>query len=165
MKGFAQYGIAFLIGAVSMIVALFVTMKCSHYQPEPSVVVKRDTVVFHDTVHVEKPVPRYVTTVDTIRVPVPVTEHDTIYVSLPKEEKTYADSTYKVTISGYQPCLEMIEVYPTTVRITETQTVSVASRKRWGVGVQVGYGAALNGKQVVLSPYVGIGVSYHFIRW
>lgn len=165
MKSFAQYGIAFLVGAVSMIAALFLTMKFSHYQPEPSVVVKRDTVVFHDTVRIEKPVPRYINTVDTIRVPVIVTEHDTIYVSLPKEEKTYADSTYKVTISGYQPCLEMIEVYPTTVKITEKENIYVASRKRWGVGVQVGYGAALNGKQVVLSPYVGIGVSYHFIRW
>lgn len=160
-----QYGIAFLVGAVSMILALFLTTKCSNYKPEQSVVVKRDTVVFHDTVHIEKPVPKYIVTVDTIRVPVRVTEHDTIYVSLPKEEKTYSDSTYKVTISGYHPCLEMIEVYPTTVKITETTTIRVPSNKRWGIGVQVGYGAALDDSRIVLSPYVGIGVSYHFIRW
>lgn len=155
--------IAALIGAAVMALSLFCVRSCTQKPTEPSVV--RDTLILHDTIRIEKPVAKYVTTRDTIKIPVVVTEHDTIYVSLPREEKTYTDSTYRAVVSGYEPSLDLIEVYPQKTIITETHNIFVPSRKRWGIGVQVGYGAALNGKQVVLSPYIGVGLSYNLFTF
>jgi hypothetical protein len=40
-----------------------------------------------------------------------------------------------------------------------------ARNKRWGLGVQIGYGIGLFNKQVYVTPYVGVGVQYNFLRW
>ena len=61
-------------------------------------------------------------------------------------------------VSGYRAKLDSIEVY------SKTRTVFVrerAKRKRFGLGVQAGYG--FSGNKV--SPYVGVGVSYSFWEW
>lgn len=44
--------------------------------------------------------------------------HDTLYISLPMEQRTYADSTYTAWISGYHPKLDSILIYPQTTTIT-----------------------------------------------
>lgn len=159
MEKMKDYITAALIGAAIMALSLFCVRTCTEKPVEPSVV--RDTLIVHDTIRIEKPVAEYVVTRDTIKIPVVVTERDTIFVSLPREEKTYTDSTYRAVVSGYEPSLDLIEVYPQTTTIIETRTIPVPSTKRWGVGVQIGGGAALNGKQVVLSPYIGVGLSYN----
>ena len=87
-----------------------------------------------------------------------------MYVSLPRETKVYEDSTYKAQISGYEPRLDYIEVYPRTITITETVTERTR-RRPWGIGVNVGYGATLHDRQVMLSPYIGVGVSYNFLTF
>lgn len=155
--------LAALIGAAVMALSLFGVRSCTEKLTEPSIV--RDTLIVHDTIRIEKPVAEYVVTRDTIRIPVPVTERDTIYVSLPREERTYTDSTFRAVVSGYEPSLDLIEVYPQTTTITETRTIRVPERKRWGIGVQIGGGAVLNGKQVALSPYIGVGVSYNLFTF
>ena len=132
---------------------------------EPSVV--RDTVVVVDTVTERMPVCHIERIVDTIAVFVPVRDTiertDTIY--LPRTQRAYKGAEYSAWVSGYEPRLDSIEVFQKTVRITETKTISVPSRKRWSIGVQAGYGAALNGRQVILSPYVGVGISYSLYSW
>lgn len=163
MEKMKYYLIAALIGAAVMALSLFGVRSCTEKPMEPSVV--RDTLILHDTIRIEKPVAKYITTRDTIKIPVIVTEYDTIFVSFAREEKTYSDSTYRAVVSGYEPSLDLIEVYPRTTIITETQTISVPTAKRWGIGVQIGGGAALNGKQVVLSPYIGVGLSYNLFTF
>jgi hypothetical protein len=40
--------------------------------------------------------------------------------------------------------------------------------KKWGIGVQVGAGIAstsITGLKTTITPYIGIGISYNFIRW
>ncbi|MCE9100543.1 hypothetical protein K0G31_22675, partial [Bacteroides fragilis] len=81
---------------------------------------------------------------------------DTLY--LPITQKTYKGSLYTAYVSGYRAKLDSIEVY------SKTRTVFVrerVKRKRFGLGVQAGYGIAGN----KLGPYVGIGVSCNLWEW
>ena len=37
--------------------------------------------------------------------------------------------------------------------------------KRWGIGLQAGYGVALHNNQVFPAPYIGVGVSWNFFQF
>ena len=123
--------------------------------------VVRDTIITNriDTIRDTVPVPVYESVVDSFPFVVPVpsdTVRDTVY--LPITQKIYKDSLYTAYVSGYRAKLDSIEVY------SKTRTVFVrerAKRKRFGLGVQAGYG--FSGNKV--SPYVGVGVSYSFWEW
>lgn len=156
-----------LAGAAACTVAALGVAKCTNAARFPVPQVVRDTTVIHDTVRIDRPVAKLVRTTDTVLIFATDTVRvsDTLYVRVPIETKTYADSTFRAQVSGYRPALDWIEVYPRTVTITETATREVTKKTRWGIGVQVGYGAALSNKQVVLSPYIGVGVSYNILRW
>lgn len=133
--------------------------------PEPELVVQTDTLRIRDTVLVDKPVPVEVRVVDTMLVAVAdtVVVNDTVYLSLPRETKVYGDSTYTAQVSGYRPALDWIEVYPQTVYLTKV--VKTQDVRRWGLGLQAGYGAYAARGQVRLAPYVGVGISYDILRW
>lgn len=101
---------------------------------------------------------------EALNMPVDTLEiHDTTtqLVFLPREYMVYKDSTYRAVVSGVQPRLDSIEVYQRNTVQTVTKTIRVPDRKRWGLGVQAGYG--YDGKR--LTPYVGIGVQYDILRW
>lgn len=131
----------------------------------PELMVQTDTLRIRDTLLVERPVPVEVRVVDTMLVAVmdTVTVNDTVYLQLPREEKVYESGDYRAQVSGYRPELDWIEVYPQTVYVT--RNISVDSRKRWGIGLQAGYGAYFDGGDVSLSPYVGIGISWNILTW
>jgi hypothetical protein len=77
---------------------------------------------------------------------------DSAEVYLPVTQLTYADSTYKVWISGYEPRLDSIEVY-TRRELIRTET---GSDSRWSIALTAGYGYGPAGAQ----PFVGVGLSY-----
>lgn len=133
--------------------------------PEPECIVQVDTLRIRDTVLVDKPVPVEVRVVDTMLVAVTDTLRlsDTVYLRLPREIKQYEDSLYRAQVSGFRPSLDWIEVYPQTVYLTKI--VKTQDVKRWGIGVQAGYGAYASGGQVRLAPYLGVGISYDILRW
>lgn len=82
---------------------------------------------------------------------------DTIHVRdtiLMIEVKEYADSNYRVRISGYRPNLEFIEVYNTNTVSTITER---EKKKRWGLGVTAGCGFSKDG----LSPGIMVGLTYN----
>lgn len=86
---------------------------------------------------------------------------DSVEVEIPITQKQYADSTYTAWVSGYNPTLDSIRIYPRHEVITITNTIR-QKPKRWGVGLNVGYGITpKNG----LQPYVGIGVSYNLFTF
>ena len=89
--------------------------------------------------------------------------HDTAtqIVYLPREYLVYKDSTYRAVVSGVQPRLDSIEIYRPTITQTVIKYVSTSDKKRWGRGVQAGYG--WNGRKA--SPYIGAGVQYNLVRW
>lgn len=156
-----------IVIAVALLVAAFVIGRCTapKYEAEAQVVKQVDTMVVRDTVIREKPVYRteYVFVRDSVRVQV----HDTVFVSLPRQLRVYQDSLYRAEVSGVDPTLDRIEVYPQTRYITrtETQTISVTQRRRWGIGVQVGYGITKQGASFYPGPYIGVGVSYNILTF
>ena len=130
--------------------------------------VKVDTLFVYDTIFVEKPVIKKVEIIDTLLLPVSITDtlmlHDTIFVYLPIEQRQYGDPRYTAWVSGYRPQLDSIHIYQQTQYITKE--VKVATKpKRWGIGLQAGYGVSLHNGQVSPAPYIGVGLSYSIINW
>ena len=116
---------------------------------------KTDTFIKVDTIHDSIPYPVYETLVKIIPEPFPVyitldgdTVIEPIYVPMPITQKEYKTDDYRLSISGYKPNLDYIDVYRKTEYITKTITP-----RRWGIGVIAGYGIGKHG----LSPYVGLG--------
>ena len=136
--------------------------------PPAETAVRTDTLRIRDTLLVERPVPVEVRVVDTMLVAAVDTVQvvqDTVQVmvQVPREVKVYSDSSYRAQVSGYRPSLDWIEVYPQTTVVT--RNIFVDSRKRWGLGLQAGYGAYFDDGDVSLSPYVGIGISWNILTW
>ncbi|MDD3040240.1 DUF6808 domain-containing protein [Bacteroides sp.] len=76
---------------------------------------------------------------------------------VPITQKEYKDSLYRAWISGYNAKLDSIEIYSPARIITERVFIQ-SKRKRWGLGLQAGYGYP-NG------VYVGVGVSCNLFMW
>ena len=134
--------------------------------PDKPVIVHKDTTVVVDTNIYINPLPvSYDIVVDAgITVPpADITIVDDSLIVLPMQTKTYAGDDYRLQISGYSPNLDWIETYPRTKYITET--IYAESRKRWGLGIQAGIGATIQGGRIMAVPYLGVGVSYSIIRW
>lgn len=154
--------ILYSIGLAILLAASFLLGRSCTRQPDPVsiVTVRRDTIVVHDTIHQTKPVPVETRVVDTVFFWVT----DTLYAPIPIEQKHYRTADYSAWVSGYQPRLDSINVYKSSTIITQTNTVVQKQRSRWGLGVQVGYGVAYDGR-FVAAPYVGLGISYNLLSW
>lgn len=167
MDALGKYLLSALIGAMLMAIALLNIAYIRHKPEEQKVV--RDTVIFHDTVRFDVPVPKKITVRDTVYIALDSSnttkKNDSTYIALQNVTKVYSDSSYTLQISGYQPALDWIEVYPTRIVVTEKVFKDVYKKTRWGIGIQAGYGASIYNSKVVLTPYVGVGISYNFIRW
>jgi len=78
-----------------------------------------------------------------------------------REQAYYEDSLYRVWVSGYRPRLDSLQIFPKTVYQTVTNDIYhtiMPKKKRWGLGLQVGYGYPDG-------FYVGGGVSYNLFQW
>ena len=111
------------------------------------------TVVKLDTVLISAPIAVFLTfTNETIHI------GDTVVM---REQAYYEDSLYRAWVSGYRPKLDSIEVYPKTIYQTVTNDIYHAVKpkmKRWGLGLQAGYGYPGG-------LYVGVGISYNLFVW
>ena len=70
-------------------------------------------------------------------------------------------NTIEAWVSGYRPRLDSLMVFPRTVYRTVTNDIYhtiVPKKKRWGFGLQAGYGYPGG-------FYVGGGVSYNLFMW
>ena len=134
----------------------------------PNVEVQTDITVIHDTIYIDKPVLQEVAVTDTLRLPVLTRDtlmlHDTVLVHLPIEQRQYGDPRYTAWVSGYRPQLDSIQIYQCTEYITKEIT-PYQKPKRWGIGIQAGYGVALHNNQIFPAPYIGVGLSYSIINW
>lgn len=155
---------AALLAALLLLSGYLLGRRADHAR-EPAEIVRTDTLRIRDTVLVDRPVPVEERLTDTMLVAITDTIRlsDTVYLRLPREIKQYEDSLFRAQVSGFKPSLDWIEVYPQTEVVT--RNIFVDSRKRWGLGVQAGYGAYVSGGQVRLAPYIGVGISYDIIRW
>ena len=128
---------------------------------------KADTLIVRDTVTVEFPVPILTTITDTILVAYPdiVIIHDTTFVQLPRERKEYSGKDYRAVVSGFQPSLDLIQIFPETKVVTQTISVPSRNRSHWALSLQAGYGITLQNNRITTLPYIGAGISYNLIEW
>lgn len=138
---------------------------CSVIRTDPQTVyVKGDTIHIRDTIRdtILKPVKETPKRNDTVYLPIlidtatdRVVEGDSIPVLVPITSKEYKTDNYRAIVSGYNPSLDFMEVYGDNKIITLTP---VQKKKRWGFGLQAGYGYPSG-------VYVGVGVSYNVWQW
>lgn len=128
---------------------------------------RADTLIVRDTVTVEYPVPILTTITDTLLVAYPdiVIIHDTTFVQLPKERKEYSGKDYRAVVSGFQPSLDLIQIFPETKVVTQTISVPSRNRSHWALSLQTGYGITLQNNRITPLPYIGAGISYNLIEW
>lgn len=121
------------------------------------------TVIRHDTIKVNSPVPvyKYIKYNDTVTICHQLIDTVKELVFLPREYMVYKDSTYRAVVSGVDPRLDSIEIYRPTITNTITKYVEVKKKPRWSIGLQAGYG--FNGKD--FKPYIGAGVQYNIVSW
>lgn len=120
-----------------------------------------DTCIVRDTIVENKPIyiDRWRLRVDTVRLAVVRTDTvevlrtDTVAVELPVEVRRYKGADYDLAVSGHDPVLEWIKVFPLTKTVTNTVA---ADRSRWSFGASAG-------PAVLVTPsgkvYGGVGVS------
>lgn len=150
---------------VGLIALSFVTniYLLSRPEPEPTVVIERDTVWKDTTIY--KPVPAE--TIDIgktvyLRIPYPVssgrdTIHDSIDVPIPIIQKRYDDSLYTAWVSGFEPNLDSINLRLPTITETITKTI-VKPAPRLSLGIQAGAGVGVFSRQPDI--YVGVGAQW-----
>ncbi len=145
------------------------SIQCSRDNGHVSeVFTKVDTLYLYDTVRIDKPIPIIIRDIDTILVQVKDTIHiqDTIYIKLPREQKTYQNKHYAAWISGYRPQLDSIHIYSNSRQIITSTTINTKQkRSRWGIGVHAGYGFTIQDNLLKPTPYIGIGVSKNFLSF
>ena len=98
-------------------------------------------VVIRDTLRFETPAYIYRNVIDTIYVPIEKTIRlrDTLYMSLPLEKRSYKRDDFYAEVTGYDPRLTYIEVYPKTVYINESVGESVTGRNTLSFGIEPSY--------------------------
>ena len=166
MKGW-QY----ILTGVGIAVAVLIGFLIGHKHPQKSPVEpikeKVDTLLIFDTITLSKPV--FVEKIKLDSVLIPVTDtlwlHDTLYVYLEREQIQWQDSLCRVYASGVNPQVDSVTHFVRETIVNREISVPVKVKSRWGLGIQVGYGAGINGKQVYLTPYVGVGISYNILSW
>ena len=135
------------------------------YKTDPQTVIKTetDTLYLHDTISVSTPIYITKTTIarDTVRATDTLRVRDTLVVVLDREQLEWRDSLCTVWASGVNPTVDSVRHYVTTQVVTNTVTVPVVKKTRWGLGIQGGYGIGNEG----LTPYIGVGVSYNLLAW
>ena len=146
--------VALLVASVAINVWFWTT------EPEPSIVIKRDTV-WRDS-FIREPLPAE--TINTgrtvyLRIPLPgpsdtITLHDSIEVPIPIMQKRYNDSLYTAWVSGYEPNLDSINLRLPTITETVTKTI-VKPSPLITVGIQAGAGIGIISRKPDI--YIGVG--------
>lgn len=162
-----QYILPFLVG-VALVACMLVSWQigrargyASGYADGSNIPVKSDTLWRVDTLLIDRPVPVYTTIEKPVYLAVTdtmlVSIHDTTFVALQRTAKGYSGEDYAAQVSGVEPALDWIRVYPKTATITNT----VQDTRRWTFGLAAGPGIVWNGK---VHGGVGIvaGLQYRF---
>ena len=166
MKGW-QYILTGVGIAVAVLIGFLIGQKHPQKSPVEPIKEKVDTLLIFDTITLTKPVFVEKIQLDSVYMPVTDTlwKHDTLYVYLEREQIQWQDSLCRVYASGINPQVDSVTHFVQETIVNREISVPVKVKSRWGLGIQVGYGAGINGKQVYLTPYVGVGISYNILSW
>ena len=133
---------------------------------------KSDTVVVRDTIVYDHPVEVEKWKEKTVYIAIEDTQivhtTDSVYVVLEREKKAYSGKDYKAIVSGVQPSLDLIEVFPKTTIITNT--IEKPTPYKWSlsafgdVGYPLGVRAGLTFDKQAIGPlrwYIQGGYEYN----
>lgn len=144
-----------------MLIIGFVTgIVCRPHRIEKVVDIQRDTITKIDTHIVEKPILKETRITDTMYVAVTDTirQRDTLYMRLEFETKTYKGEDYLAKVSGYNPSLYYIEVYPKTITVKESITKRIEPAK-WHFSLDLGLNAGMSDRRYI-TPNIGVELGY-----
>ena len=166
MKGW-QYILTGVGIAVAVLIGFLIGQQHPQKSPMGPIQEQVDTLLIFDTITLKKPVFVEKIQLDSVYMPVTDTlwKHDTLYVYLEREQIQWQDSLCRVYASGINPQVDSVTHFVQETIVNREISVPVKVKSRWGLGIQVGYGAGVNGKQVYLTPYVGVGISYNILSW
>ena len=166
MKGW-QYILTGVGIAVAVLIGFLIGQQHPQKSPAEPIKEKVDTLLIFDTITLTKPVFVEKIQLDSVYMPVTDTlwKHDTLYVYLEREQIQWQDSLCRVYASGINPQVDSVTHFVQETIVNREISVPVKVKSRWGLGINVGYGAGVNGKQVYLTPYVGVGISYNILSW
>ena len=145
----------FVLSVVCFVLGFY--CKGLHQNIEIQNIEKVDTTYIYYPIEIE----RRIVKKDTIKIAVIDTLilRDTLY--LPREQKVYADSSYRAVVSGVSPRLDSIFVYPKT--IYETRFATQNEWRRITFGLQVGVGGVIplfSSSDPSLGAYIGHKLLY-----
>lgn len=160
MKKFATYLLAVIL-ALSL--GILIGRRNAPNKPESKIIRDTVTCTIYDTIVREKPVYRYSYITDTVRTYFTTVEHDSVFVEVPIESRTYAeDSLYYITISGWRPSLDTLILWPKETVITVTNTI-LPKPAKWSFGITAGPSVLATPKgEVHAGLGATIGLTYHF---
>lgn len=151
---------------VALLLSFRIGQEYGKNSPVEPIKTKVDTLYIRDTIKVTEPL--FVTRTKTERVLLPadtIRIHDTLMVVMQKERIEWRDSLSEVYASGIDVNVDSVRHF-LQYRIVNRETiVPVKRHSHWGLGVSAGYGASLNRDAVILSPYIGVGLSYNIVSW
>lgn len=147
----------FVLSVVCFVLGFY--CKGLHQNIEIQNIEKVDTTYIYYPIETE----RRIVKKDTIKIAVidTLVVRDTLY--LPREQKVYADSSYRAVVSGVSPRLDSIFVYPKT--IYETRFATQNEWRRITFGLQVGVGGVIplfSSSDPSLGAYIGVGLGFRF---
>lgn len=150
-----------IIGILSLLLVTSVLFLCRGYfrtNGSNTSLKTSDTIIIYriDTITIDKPAIQYKYINKIVTDTLYSIDSIQVQVSVPITTTVYADSSYRVIVSGYKVNLDTIQVYPKHTVTTITNTI--VKQKRWYIGVQVGAGWGIYSKQPDI--FLGVGVSY-----
>lgn len=124
---------------IFIIICLLSVIVSNNKKIEPTIITKTDTITLYDTITIEKPIPKYIKTKpDTIYLP---SINDSVAVD--REIKLYKDSTYECQVSGIDPFLDYIKVFPTQTTIYKEKVLEIEDKQpliEFKPSIGIGYG-------------------------
>ena len=125
--------------------------------------IKVDTLIVRDTIMQYKPIFVDKIKVDSVLIPVKdtIVIRDSVYIYMDREKITWRDSICEVYASGIMPQVDSVRHFQEYKYITIETQAPVKVKSHWGLGVNAGYGVGKG----VLTPYVGVGISYNLLSW
>lgn len=140
---------------VEKVITTYDTIPYRQPVPVDSVVLRYVTEKLPVADQPSKPIASYEAAVDSAVCQSP---KDSAEVVIPITQKIYEDSTFRAYVSGFHPALDSIQIFQ------RKETIYIRSptkNKRWGIGIQAGFGLTPHRVQ----PYIGIGISYNIITF
>lgn len=135
MTAMSKSSIIFISAVVGLVIgSILSSVFCRVFLSDRVVISKTETTTVVDTnIYINPPAINIeVSITDNITVePADITITDDSLIVLPMQTKTYKGEDYRCQVSGYQPNLDWIEVYPKTVTVKEK--ISVRDVRRHSV--------------------------------